>query len=769
MMGATGVSGPDAAASKPRLVFFRATRRGLPDFVHRHLREHVKCLSQHFDVVLVTGDCDYLEVCETHQPDITLFESGVYVGSRKIAMTSACPEIPKIGFCNADAYCPTRSVFLSDMERWGVETFFSLSVAMAEYTPEIADHLFVWPNFVDTDVYRDYRQPKNIPVLFTGSQAAHYPWRSGIHNVVTPHYACLTTPHSGWFDRNAAGNMVHGVAYAKLLNAAWVAPTCGTIARELVRKHLEIPATRTCLVTERTRSLEAAGFVDMQNVVFAEPGDVLDKMDFLFAHPEEMRRIIDAGYELVHSRHTMAHRDQLYQWFSLNKSARPGQRIVQSGPFEALRLVWSSPGVGNSHPIGGGLDRALLHEGERLLGLGRYERAEKSFLRCLNYHFMPEPVLGLARCHLYGGDAEAATRWVIRPIERSLRTHLARDPDPVEWAFYVRTFLCRGKVDEAARRAEQFPNLRHLELDRIRGVAFALAGRDPDRTAAGTRQALGRQSVHVLPELDMDAWIADLCVMLRACRQSRLAGAVAARSARRARPSGLSHRIGKAALRTTVQTVGVEVLPLLAERPNVRLMRRVKQTALWARSRDRVRTGQHMIVRNLAQKEDIRSALLISTSASGGCTRAVVAGLLANVNQPEILWLLDATPPLLPHPLRLPGERLPRADALADRRQENLAELDLVVVGMHSHLDHHAFEALAGARFVVLAGIDRSPNEGIHSRLIVDVSYALVTHYSSHRNGYSVFRRVSVGCAPRRAAPDGIPAPSHETVEQAMA
>ena len=107
-----------------------------------------------------------------------------------------------------------------------METFFTHSVAMAEYTPEIADRLFVWPNFVDSAVYRDYGQPKSIPILFAGSQAAHYPWRGRVHSLVTPLYPCLTTPHAGWFDGMAAGQMVQGVAYAKLLNAALLAPTC---------------------------------------------------------------------------------------------------------------------------------------------------------------------------------------------------------------------------------------------------------------------------------------------------------------------------------------------------------------------------------------------------------------------------------------------------------------------------------------------------------------------------------------------------------------
>lgn len=745
-------------AGKPRLVFFRWTKPGLPPFIQQHLQEQVKCLEHHFDVVVVSKDCDYEQVCETHRPDLALFESGVYAGPRRITRTSACPEVPKVGFCNADAYCATRSVFLSDMDRWGVDTFFTLAVSMAEYTPDIADRLFVWPNFVDGDIYRDYHQPKNIPILFTGSQAAHYPWRSRVHSIVTPQYPCMTTPHAGWFDDKAAGRMVQGASYAQLLNSALIAPTCGTIAREVIRKHFEIPASRTCLVTERTASIEAAGFVDMQNAVFAEQGDVVEKLEFLFAHPDELRRITDAGFELVHSRHAMAQRDQLLQWLRLHHAAGPGQRIVQTGPFEPLRLVASSSGTANSHPISSGLDRSLLREGERLLMVGHLERAEELFLRCLNYHFMPEPVLGMTRARLYRGDATEAIGWVTKSLERGLVFHFAQDPDPVEWAFFVRALICQGNLDEAVWRAGQFPELKHPELERTRRVAFALAGSGTDLARIGAPRSEGRPSVHLLPEYEIDAWLADLCVMLRACGQGRLGDVVMAQRAAPAPGRAPAHGVNGTHLLPTRPTkpgarrgVGAnepskhdQVLPLVSEHLHVRLQRRLRRELKARKGRMTVGAPQS-VVQSLAQKEDLRHALLIRASGTSRSTRAVLAGLISNPNKPEIVWLDDATPALLPGRGGRPGERLSGPDAFARKREEHIDSFDIVVVGKHLHLDPQEHETVHAARFVVLSGINRSPTQRIHSGLIEDRDWALVTHDASHDGGYSVFRRLSEG------------------------
>jgi hypothetical protein len=723
----------------PKLVFFRWPRPGLPQFVRQHLDEQVRCLEHHFDVVVIDRDCDYGEVCETHRPDLALFESGVYAGPRRVTNVAAHPQVPKVGFYNGDAYCTTRSVFLSDMERWGVETFFTLSVAMAEYTPDLADRLFVWPNFVDPGVFRDLGAPKTVPVLFTGSQAAHYPWRSRVHGIVTQHYPCLTMPHAGWFDERRAGRMVHGNRYAALLNAAAVAPTCGTIAREVIRKHFEIPAARTLLLTERTASIEAAGFADMENAVFAEPGDVMDKLDHLFAHPDDLARITDAGHALVHARHTMAQRDQLLQWLRLHRAARPGETIVQDGPFAPLRLD-AAPTAANRHPLSGALDRGLLRDGERLLERGRLEAAEERLLRCLNYHFMPEPVLGLVRRHLYGGDAGAAIDWIRRPIERSLGEHGARDPDPVEWAFFVRALLCRGAIHEAARRAAQFPNLRHPQLDRMRAVMSALEGpHDGVPAAAGDGPA--RRSVHVLADRGLDAWTHDLCAMLDACGEAGLAQAV--RAGAPAREAGGGAPSGAAA--------GAPVLPLVHEGYRARAKQRVvaELRTRW----QRIAAGApQAAVRTLLQKEEVGDALLLGASATERCTRAVLAGLRTNPHSPRIYWLGDATPRRLPGRGRRPGERLADAAALRNLRERRDGAFDVVVVGGRSALTDGEREVVAAARLLVLTGINRTGTQPIHARLIEDEAYALVTHHPSHDGGYSVFRRVADAAAtPARA------------------
>src|SRR5262249_49359253 len=145
-------------------------------------------------------------------------------------------------------------------------------------------------------------------------------------------------------------------AYARLINAAKVAPTCGSISNDIVRKHLEIPACNTCLVTQRTVSLEAAGFKDLESCVFVDEQNVIERLDWLFENPDELQRITSAGQKLVEMHHTIEHRDQIFQWYNLSKQAKPGQRIIQPGPFLPLTLVQDGSATTHNHLDVAGMD-----------------------------------------------------------------------------------------------------------------------------------------------------------------------------------------------------------------------------------------------------------------------------------------------------------------------------------------------------------------------------------------------------------------------------
>src|SRR3954468_16906581 len=375
---------------KPKLVFFQYRYdRLLAPFLLLHTREQVACLSLFFDITVVRHDCDYQQICDTYEPELVMFESGVpFEGCERPSVRNigACTKVPKIGFLHADGFGEGRTGFLSDMDHWGVETFFTIATTAAEHTPAIAQNLFVWPNFVNPDVYRDYRLKKDVEVLFTGNKNTLYPWRQKMVGIIPKHFPSLLCSHPGYNSTKAAEKIVMGETYARLLNSAWLVPACGTVAKEIVRKHFEIPACKSCLVSEKSPGLESAGFVDMKNCVFADEHDVIEKLGYLLENRGELQAIIDAGHELVHSRHTMKQRDQVLQWLRLHQRLAPNQKIVQRNAFEPMKVVNDVEATESIHVRSEGGLASLMREGNQLLWDGAIEAAEKKYLQCVAHY-----------------------------------------------------------------------------------------------------------------------------------------------------------------------------------------------------------------------------------------------------------------------------------------------------------------------------------------------------------------------------------------------
>ena len=685
---------------KPRLLFFRWAKPGLPGFLNRHLDEHVQTLEHFFEVRVIDRDCDYAAECEAFEPDLSVFESGVYAGERSIRNTSSHPEVPKLGFLHSDPYDLARAVFLSDMDRWGVDQFFTTSVAMAEYTPEIADRLFVWPNSVDPAVFHPYPVEKNIPVLFTGSQERHYPWRNAVGRVLSRSFATMTMPHYGW--GKAGGRTVFGQDYARLLSASIFVPACGSMSRDLVRKHLEIPAAGACLLAEDTPALAAFGFKDMQNCVLGEAEEVAAKVDALLSDPERLENITAAGHTLVHEAHIQSRRNQVLQWLQLQAVRKPGERIVQAGPAGSLFLA---PAERAPAPFrAGGRDRQNLEAGWQLLGDRDTDGARREFLKCLNFYFIPEAVVGAAWTDLAAGDAEAARDWTTQALVDTFTDRSAPDPDPVLWATHLRALLCSGERRQALTAAMRFPELRHPELDRMRScLGVPVPGPGPVRA-----------SVCPVPDQAADSWEAGILRQLDACGQSaeglHLAGTeTSAAGASPLEPAAEPFR-GRALARL---------------RPVEHVLHRARRRAL-RRLRWRLRTGavkrlriglsplkQRLVtdefsrtLTDVLRREGLDSAVLFGERSPTALQRALQRGLALNPSLPPLIFVSEAGAQNGPENLDAARTAAFVSDAeAAAGALEFLAGCALVILAdTVSPSGYRIFSGLtAGSRLVILA------------------------------------------------------------------
>jgi Glycosyl transferases group 1 len=762
--------------TKPRLVFFQFKHEGVAKFIQLHMQLHVKCLSEFFDVIVINEDCNYQQICDKYQPDLTLFESGVnYRSSHRLEIKNihANPEIPKLGLHNGDPWCEARAGLVSDMENWGIETIFCIATTTAEHTPEIAENLFVWPNFIDSDIYQDYGYEKIIPVLFTGSQVPLlYAWRQKIFKIVSESYPSLICPHHG-YGKQSASRMIYGEQYARTINASWVVPTCGTIAKEIVRKHFEIPAAKSCLITEKTPSLEAAGFVDMENCVFADETDILDKLDYLFQNLDDLGKITNAGYQLVHSRHTLKQRDQISQWFHFFQTLKPNQKIIQTNPFEPLTIVDKSLKISNSHIICNGLEIQLLDEGDKMLRSGKYDEAEVLYLKCHNYiSWMPEPKLKMALCNLYKGNAENAIYWILQPIKYTLEEYKSVEPDPIEWAYFIISLLCQGRLDQATENANKFPSLYHPELERIRWVIKIFNNEMYEVNVPSSELSKARSSIHQLPKLQLNDWIDNLCLIFKACKQFNLAEILS--------KSFLSEQHSNPSDRTKLPSKNsFNKIPILQTKSNLsillkrsiasKLRRQVTKPLHYLESRfgfflpyqfSQMKDDEFFSsIQKLVREEDIKTVLVIGASSGEGSTEAILTGAKENRNKPTVVCINITVPRFIKLQKLYANNSVVKCYDFPSMSVEDYSdECDTHIKKIKQKNKINSFDVILinccklnfitelddvyGANFVLIDAINNPQNYKNYSRLLADANYTIVTQNLSLRDGYAIFKKV---------------------------
>jgi hypothetical protein len=781
---------------QPSLLFFQFQYDDrLSPFLLTHKQEHVACLSHFFDVTVINQDCDYKEICDAYEPALALFESGVnHATCRRLKIENArsYTQVPKIGLHHGDAFCNARAGFLSDMEQWGIDTFFAISTTAAEHTPEIASHLFTWPVFIDPIIYRDYGIWKGIPVLFTGNRNALYPWRNQLWRRISDHYGTLTWPHPGYGTGTPAARILMGEDYARTINSAWFVPACGTIAKDVVRKHFEVPACRTCLVTEQSPALQAAGFADMKNCVFADAHDVLDKLDYLLRNRDVLTEITDAGYRLVHSRHRMEHRDQIYQWFGLHANLKPHQTIVQDGPFESLRVVAKEAGVQRIHISSNGSHLALIRKGDEHFLRGQYEHAEQCYLKCTFYMpWMPEPKLRLALCRLHRGEPGSALSLIEEQLRFVLGVYGAENPDPVEWAYYLVALLCAGKHRVATKHAEAYPTLQHPHLDLARRAVRLLSrcGNSLFHTLPVRRS---QYSIHRLPIAATENWIEQISIMLTACKRFEMAetlrvhwrnddsgceppptadGACANGASRKLAPRKRLFRVPRIASARTVLTSQVARHPLYPK-----LAAAIRRSMKVVLHRLEAKTGYFLPyclssskedelferLRELARSDDVNSILVLGTTLKSRSIEAIMAGAGENGGRPFVFCAGFSIKRRVQRAIHryAASTWLELSGCLATQLSESIrtikeergfSRFDIVLVSDCDPVDHSVTTPalrsdLLGVTTVVLEGLMSPSSFAAYEMLLSSPEFELTSQNPGLRNGYAIFTK-AMACA----------------------
>lgn len=468
---------------KPKLLYFSPGQKYKKIVVpnnHEPMIDRMdKWLEHYFVVETVSEDTDLAVEVQKHKPDMILFD-GLLEGSSKLRINitslDAYPEIPRAGFSRVDALSPTRGVSFEELMLKGAEVIFTLAEPiMGESMPDHRDSIIHIPWFFDPDLFKDYGLEKTIPIGMFGSFESPpymYSWRAAIKHTLLDNLPALYFRHPGYNLVRQEGNpfVLFGKSYAKAINSCVIAPSHGGFTEIVVSKQMEIPACRTLLITQNSASLEAHGFKNGINCVFADPEDILNRIQILFNDRSKLDQITDQGFNFVHQNHTYKHRPQMIQWLELRKNLGKKERIVQPTLMGDLKIVQSSSSERTFHVFGSPIYR-MLQEADRLIQVNDFTNADRlcnKLLSCCGY--LSEPQLRLIIMELLSGSPHSALPKIQKPLE--MRFSMGGIfPDPIEWSVLILILIAMNQPETLLEYLVQFTQVHRRELNICRWTA----------------------------------------------------------------------------------------------------------------------------------------------------------------------------------------------------------------------------------------------------------------------------------------------------------
>ncbi|MGE5450203.1 MAG: glycosyltransferase [Methanomassiliicoccales archaeon] len=193
------------------------------------------------------------------------------------------------------------------MKQNRVRNIFSIyRDAFRQRFPEFASRMRWLPHFVNTELFKDYQLTKDHNWLMMGKIASYYPLRQKMYRTMKGKNGFVYYPHPGYrqiSDDKEKGILV-GERYAREIGRAKMFLTCDSIFHYPLIKYYEVLACKTLLLAPASRELRDLGFVPGIHFVAIDQSNFKRKAYYYLQHVKERQRIAEAGYRMVHNKHS---------------------------------------------------------------------------------------------------------------------------------------------------------------------------------------------------------------------------------------------------------------------------------------------------------------------------------------------------------------------------------------------------------------------------------------------------------------------------------
>ena len=176
--------------------------------------------------------------------------------------------------------------------------------------PEYAGKMRWLPHHVNTDIFKDYNQNKDIDGLIIGRvKQILYSLRRKIVERMQGHPGFVYIVHP--YDQESPHALgLKGEEYARLINQTKVFFSCCSTLQYPLLKYFETLGCRTLLLADTCSDLTELGFIPGEHFVEINEDNFYEKFLFYINNPTERNRIATNGYQFVRTQHSTAARAQ---------------------------------------------------------------------------------------------------------------------------------------------------------------------------------------------------------------------------------------------------------------------------------------------------------------------------------------------------------------------------------------------------------------------------------------------------------------------------
>ncbi len=163
---------------------------------------------------------------------------------------------------------------------------------------------FWLPHGIDTDICKDYGEPKTNDAVHFGEVTKSYPIRQAIIKQLgnKSYFRRIVRPKDN-FKHTKKWPIKHD--YARLINQSKICLTCGTKFRYPVMKYLETMGCNTLLIAAYFPELKDMGIKDGTHMIAIDTNNIAKQVEYWLQNETERKQIAQQGIDFVSRQHNM--------------------------------------------------------------------------------------------------------------------------------------------------------------------------------------------------------------------------------------------------------------------------------------------------------------------------------------------------------------------------------------------------------------------------------------------------------------------------------